>query len=136
MIRSAIIALALLLPAPLLANSAMPDAQWANTQLPDAAKEAQAKELMLSVRCLVCQGESVADSSADLAADMRALIRKRIAAGETPDQIRAWLVERYGNWITYDPPLSLTTMPLWIAPLIFLVVGFVLARGRFRKRKD
>lgn len=126
--------LLLLCATPVFADSAMPDAEWANTQLPDSAKERQAKALMESVRCLVCQGQSVADSDSDLAGDMRALIRKRIAAGEKPEAIRSWLVERYGNWITYDPPMSGLTAPLWIMPLLILAIGIWLARGRFRKR--
>jgi cytochrome c-type biogenesis protein CcmH len=71
-----------------------------------------------------------------MAGDMRSHIRRRIAAGETPDQIRTWLVERYGNWVTYDPPASdPLTWPLWAAPIVLLVAGLLLARGRFRRRK-
>jgi cytochrome c-type biogenesis protein CcmH len=118
-----------------LAQSRMPLAPLANTQLADPAKEAAAKELMLSVRCLVCQGQSIADSDAEMAADMRSLIRTRVQAGEKPEAIRSWLVERYGNWVTYDPPLDMTTAPLWITPLVLLVIGAFLARGRFRWRR-
>ena len=117
------------------ADSSMPLAPMANTQLADPALEAKAKELMLSVRCLVCQGQSIADSDAEMAADMRALIRTRVAAGESPDAIRRWLIERYGNWVTYDPPLGLLTAPLWIAPLALLALGLWVARGRFGKRR-
>ena len=90
---------------------------------------------MLSICCLVCQGQSIADSDAEMAADMRALIRTRVQAGEKPEVIRSWLVERYGNWVTYDPPLDLATAPLWIMPLALLGIGLFLARGRFRKRR-
>ncbi len=123
------------LPVASFAQSKMPLAPLANTQLSDPAKEAAAKELMLSIRCLVCQGQSIADSDAEMASDMRALIRTRVQAGEKPEAIRIWLVERYGNWVTYDPPLDLTTAPLWIAPLVLLIVGAFLARGRFRRRR-
>ena len=58
---------------------------------------------MEELRCLVCQGQSIADSDAELAGDMRDLVRRRIAAGEKPAAIRAWLIERYGNWISYKP---------------------------------
>ncbi len=119
---------------PALADSAMPAAPYANQQLPDAAQEKAAQALMLSVRCLVCQGQSIADSDADMASDMRAMIRKRIAAGEKPEAIRAWLIERYGNWVSYKPVFDMQTAPLWIAPLLFLGVGVLLARGRFKKR--
>ena len=74
-----------LLSAPLLADSGLPPAQWANQQLPDPRQEAQAKALMEELRCLVCQGQSIADSDAELAGDMRALVRQRIAAGEKPE---------------------------------------------------
>jgi cytochrome c-type biogenesis protein CcmH len=118
-----------------VAESAMPAAPYANTQLPDPAQEQAAQDLMLSVRCLVCEGQSIADSNAEMAADMRSMIRKRIAAGEQPEAIRSWLIERYGAWVSYKPVFDLTTAPLWIAPLALLFVGIVLARGRFRRRR-
>ncbi len=120
--------------APVWADSNMPKAAYADTQLPDSKQEAAAKALMESVRCLVCQGQSIADSDAELAADMRAMIRKRVAAGEQPEAIRAWLIERYGDWVSYKPVLDVATAPLWIAPLVFLAIGLLLARGRFRRR--
>ena len=119
---------------PALADSSMPAAPYANKQLPDAEREKAAQALMLSVRCLVCQGQSIADSNSDMASDMRAMIRKRIEAGEKPEDIRAWLIERYGNWVSYKPVFNAETAPLWIAPLALLGIGFMLARGRFRKR--
>ena len=126
--------LALLFPSVVQADSSMPAAPYANTQLPDPVQEKAAQALMLSVRCLVCQGQSIADSDADMASDMRAMIRKRIAAGEKPEDIRAWLIERYGNWVSYKPVFDAQTAPLWIAPLLLLGIGIALARGRFRKR--
>ena len=129
----AVVAL-LLIASPVLADSSMPAAPYANAQLPDPAQEKAAQALMLSVRCLVCQGQSIADSDADMASDMRSMIRKRIAAGEKPEDIRAWLVERYGNWVSYKPVFDIQTAPLWIAPLLLLGVGILLARGRFKRR--
>lgn len=125
----------LLLAAPVLADSELPPARWANEQLPDARQEAQAKALMEELRCLVCQGQSIADSDAELAGDMRALVRQRIAAGEKPEQVRNWLVERYGNWVTYRPPVEPITWPLWAAPILLLFVGAWLLRKRFRGRQ-
>jgi cytochrome c-type biogenesis protein CcmH len=61
-------------------------------------------------------------------------VRRRIAAGESPEQIRTWLVQRYGNWVTYDPPLEPITWPLWAAPILLLVAGLFLIRGRFKRR--
>ena len=124
----------LLVASPVLADSSMPAAPYANAQLPDPAQEKAAQALMLSVRCLVCQGQSIADSDADMASDMRSMIRKRIAAGEKPEAIRAWLIERYGNWVSYKPVFNMQTAPLWIAPLLLLGIGILLARGRFKRR--
>lgn len=112
----------------------MPDAQYANTQLSDPAQEAKARDLMLTLRCLVCQGQSIADSDADMAGDMRALVRKKIEAGESPTDIRMWLIERYGDWVSYDPVFTRLTAVLWIAPLAFILLGFFIASGRFKKR--
>lgn len=106
----------------------------ADVQLRDPAKEAQAKALMATIRCVECQGQSVADSDAQIAGSMRSIIRERIRAGETPEQIRAWLIERYGDYITYDPPLGAVTWPLWAAPIVLLVVGIAIARSSFRKK--
>ncbi len=117
-----------------LADSQLPPAEYAYTQLRDPRQEAQAVALMQTLRCLVCQGQSIADSDAELAGDMRALVRRRIEAGEKPDQIRDWLVERYGNWVTYDPPVEPITWPLWGAPILLLLTGLYIARGRFRRK--
>ena len=73
---------------------------------------------MEQLRCLVCQGQSIADSDAELAGDMRDLVRRRIAAGEKPGAIRAWLVQRYGTWISYKPTAEPSAWPLWLAPLV------------------
>lgn len=127
--------LAIAIATPATADSLMPDAHMANVQLSDPAKEKAAKNLMESIRCLVCQGQSIADSDADMAGDMRALIRQRIDAGESPEQVRGWLVERYGNWVTYKPPFGGDTIALWLAPLLFVALGALLARGRFKRRK-
>ena len=121
--------------APLHADSNMPAAALSYTQLPDPRQEAAAKALMSDLRCLVCQGQSIADSDAELAGDMRALVRERIARGETPAEIKRWLVQRYGNWITYDPPLEPATLALWAMPLLLIAGGAWLARGRFRRHR-
>lgn len=122
-----------LLAAPLAAQNARPPARWANVQLPNARQEADARELMLELRCLVCQGQSIADSDADMAGDMRSLVRERIARGERPADVRKWLVDRYGDYVTYDPPLSAATAMLWLTPLLLLVLGLLIARGSFRR---
>ncbi|UIJ44295.1 cytochrome c-type biogenesis protein CcmH [Sphingomonas cannabina] len=123
------------LAVPALAQTALPAARYANTQLPDPAQEAKAKALMETLRCLVCQGQSIADSDADMAADMRSLVRERIAAGEKPEAIREWLIARYGDYVTYDPPMSPLTAPLWLAPVVLIVLGALVARASFRRRR-
>jgi len=125
---------ALLFAAPAFAQSALPPSRYAYTQLADPRQEAQAKALMETLRCLVCQGQSIADSDADMAGDMRALVRERIAAGEAPESIRAWLVDRYGAWVSYKPPVEPITWPLWAAPVLLVGLGLYLARGRFRRK--
>jgi cytochrome c-type biogenesis protein CcmH len=133
--RTLLLAAALLLAGPAQADSLLPPAEYSYTQLPDPKQEAEAVALMETLRCLVCQGQSIADSDAEMAGDMRAMVRQRIAAGEKPEQIRAWLIERYGNWVSYDPPLEPITWPLWAAPILLILAGLFLARGRFRRKK-
>jgi len=135
-VRRLLILLVLLIASPALADSALPPAYWANRQLPDERQEARAQALMEEIRCLVCQGQSIADSDAELASDMRDLVRRRIAAGESPSEIRAWLIQRYGSWISYRPPSEPLTWPLWVAPLVLLVAGALIARGRLARRKS
>ena len=132
--RPLLFAALLLVAAPALADSLLPAAEYADTQLPDPRQEAQAKALMETIRCVVCQGQAIADSDAEMAGDMRSMIRTRIRDGESPEQIRAWLIARYGNWVTYDPPLEPITWPLWAAPVVLLAAGLLLARNRFRRR--
>jgi len=127
-------AVALLIATPLLADSNLPPAYWSNRQLPDPKEEAQAQALMEQLRCLVCQGQSIADSDAELAGDMRDLVRRRIAAGEKPSAIRAWLIQRYGTWISYKPTAEPAAWPLWLAPLALLLIGAWLIRRRIRVR--
>ncbi len=128
------IALALVLASPALADTDLAQPRWANEQLPDARQEAQAQALMETLRCLVCQGQSIADSDADLAGSMRAMVRTRIAAGEKPSAIRDWLIARYGNWVSFAPPVQPLTWPLWAAPIVLLLAGAWLARARFARR--
>ena len=127
--RTALI-LALVFAQPLVADSNLPPAYWANRQLPDPKQETKAQALMAELRCLVCQGQSIADSDAELAGDMRDLVRRRIAAGEKPAEIRSWLVQRYGNWVTYRPTDEPAAWPLWAAPLVLLGLGLFLLRKR------
>lgn len=132
--RALLLALVLLAGAsPALAQSSLPPAAYANRPLPDAAQEEQAQALMHTLRCLVCQNQTIADSNAEMAGDMRALVRERIAAGEEPEAVRRWLIERYGDWVSYRPPLGPSTWLLWGAPLLFLLVGAVMIVRYYRR---
>jgi len=119
--------------APLPAQDLLPPAPYAYRQLDDPRLEAQAQALMETLRCLKCQSQSIADSDAPMAGDMRHQVRTRIAAGETPDAIRAWMMERYGDYVSYKPELSSTTWPLFVVPLILVAFGALILRRRLRR---
>ncbi len=127
--------LALLLAGPALAQTALPPAPYADRQLEDPALEAKAAALVHTIRCLTCQSQSIADSNASMASDMRSEIRERIARGEDPEHIRAWLIERYGDWISYKPTAEPILWPLWAAPVLLLSAGGVLVLGRIRRKR-
>jgi cytochrome c-type biogenesis protein CcmH len=134
-VRQLGLVLLILIAAPALADSNLPPARLANQQLPDPRQEAAATALMKELRCLVCQGQSIADSDAEMAGDMRALVRQRVAAGNSPEEVREWLISRYGDWVSYRPPVKPMTWPLWAAPIILLLVGAVLLRRRIRRSR-
>jgi len=117
------------------AQDGLPPAPYAYRQLDDPAQEAAAHSLMLTLRCLKCQGQSIADSDAPMAGDMRSQVRERIAAGEDPEAIRGWLVERYGDYVSYAPRVTTLTWPLFAVPVLFGLAGLVVLRRRL-KRED
>ena len=125
----ALIAFAVIVPAS--AQDKLPPAPYAYRQLQDPAKEAKAKALMESLRCLQCQGQSIADSDAPIAGDMRNQVRLRIEQGEEPEAIRAWLVERYGDYVSFKPRIDGLTWPLFAAPVALLLIAALLLRKRF-----
>jgi cytochrome c-type biogenesis protein CcmH len=125
--------LAVFFATPLLADDTMPPAPYAYRQLEDPAQEAKAHALMLTLRCLVCQSQSIADSDAAIAGDMRNQVRLRIKAGEEPEAIRAWLIERYGDYVSYAPRVTGLTWPLFVAPVVLLLLALILLRRRFRR---
>lgn len=137
MIRSVLAALFAFLALPALAQDTMPPAPYAYNQLQDPRLEAEASELMHTLRCLKCQSQSIADSDAPMAGDMRHQVRSRILAGESPGQIRSWLIARYGDYVSYEPEVSATTWPLFAVPvLVILIVGGVLLRRLGKRRSD
>lgn len=98
--------------------------------LPDPAQEAQARALMKEIRCLVCQNQSIEDSNADLARDLRAIVRERIALGDSPENVRSYLVDRYGDWVLLKPPVKTSTYFLWASPFLAVLVIVFLLLGR------
>ena len=125
-------ALLLIVASPAVANDTMPPAPYAYRQLDDPKLEAKAQALMETLRCLKCQSQSIADSDAPMAGDMRHQVRTRIAAGEDPEHIRAWLVERYGDYVSYKPTVSATTWPLFAVPAVLLLLALLILRRRLR----
>jgi cytochrome c-type biogenesis protein CcmH len=93
--------------------------------LPNQAEEARARALFRELRCVVCQGQSIDESNADLAADLREIVREMIVEGETDEAIKAFLVERYGVFVLMQPPVRGDTYLLWFAPALLLVMGGV-----------
>jgi len=134
--RRLLVLMLLVLASPLAAQDLLPPAPYAYRQLDDPAQEAKAQALMETLRCLKCQSQSIADSDAPMAGDMRNQVRQRIAAGEKPEAIRAWLIERYGDYVTYTPRVRALTAPLFAAPLVFVLVAALLLRRRFRKTRS
>ena len=137
MIRALVAVLLAMLAIPALAQDTMPPAPYAYNQLDDPRLEAEATALMHTLRCLKCQSQSIADSDAPMAGDMRHQVRSRILAGESPTEIRRWLIARYGDYVSYEPEVSATTWPLFVGPvLLLLVVGGVLMRRLGKRRGD
>lgn len=132
--RLAVIFIALVIAPPLLAQGTGPIPALANQQLADPKKEAEATSLMHGLRCIQCQGQSIADSDAPMAATMRAEVRQQIADGKKPETIRQWMIGRYGEWVSFEPEMKGTGLLLWAAPLLLLLAAVWMARGMFRKR--
>jgi cytochrome c-type biogenesis protein CcmH len=123
-----------LLVAALVLNAAAARAVQPDEMLGDPALEARARALGKELRCLVCQNQSIDDSDADLARDLRILLRQRLTAGDSDDQARKFLVDRYGDYVLLKPPFKTTTLALWLGPLALLLAGggiaVAYARGR------
>ncbi|HEY0960023.1 MAG TPA: cytochrome c-type biogenesis protein [Novosphingobium sp.] len=131
--RSLFLSLLILSAVPAWAQDTMPPAPYAYRQLDDPRQEEKAQALMETLRCLKCQSQSIADSDAPMAGDMRSQVRQRIAAGEDPEAIRAWLVERYGDYVSYAPRVTALTWPLFLVPLVLLALATALLHRRFGK---
>ena len=116
---------ALLSALALAAASALAHAADAQPTPRDSIAAARAVKLSEKLRCLVCQNQSIADSNAELAQDLRRQIGEQIAAGKTDDEIVAYMVARYGDFVLYEPPFKATTALLWAGPLLLVLGGFV-----------
>lgn len=102
-------------------------------RLADPGQEARARELFKEVRCLVCQNESIDASEAELAADLRAIVRQQVAAGSSDDQVRRFLIERYGEYVLLKPRFSLANAALWLTPFVIFLLGALMLAGRLRR---
>jgi cytochrome c-type biogenesis protein CcmH len=121
-----LVLVALLLPAAAVA---------ADTPLADANLERRALALNKELRCLVCQNQSIAESSAELAADLRRLVRERIAAGDSDAAVRTYLAARYGDWVLLAPPLKRETWLLWFGPAALLLLAALGLSAWYRRRQ-
>lgn len=102
----------------------------------DLAVEARVQKLGEELRCLVCQNQNIADSHADLAMDLKKQLREQIAAGRSDGEIKDFMVERYGDFVLYRPPLKATTVLLWAGPFALLLIVIVLLLRRLRSRAE
>jgi cytochrome c-type biogenesis protein CcmH len=106
------------------------------SELKDAAQEERARDLFRELRCMVCQNQSIDDSDAPLAKDLRTLVRERVAAGDSEAAIKDFLVQRYGNFVLLKPPLSGGTVLLWATPVAILLIGGLVALFAARRRRQ
>lgn len=121
-----------------LAAAALADGGVASPAAADPVLEARVQNLSLKLRCLVCQNESIAESRAPLADDLRNQVREQLAAGKSEDQIIEYLVSRYGDFVLYQPPFKPITLVLWLGPLLLLLAGagWLIHRLRSRAREQ
>ena len=130
----ALVPILLIFATPAVGQGSGPTPPLANRQLADPAKEAEAMRLMHSLRCIQCQGQSIADSDAAMAGTMRAEVRQQIAAGQKPQAIRSWMIDRYGEWVSFEPDMKGAGLLLWVAPFLIFLASIWIARGLFRRR--
>ncbi|HWA42930.1 MAG TPA: cytochrome c-type biogenesis protein [Hypericibacter adhaerens] len=124
------------LAALLSAVSALAFAVEPNEMLSDPGLEARARVISRDIRCLVCQNQSIDDSQAELAHDLRVLIRERLLAGDSDQQVRDYLVARYGDFVLLAPPLKPKTYLLWFGPAAIFLVALILIALYFRRRRQ
>ena len=103
--------------------------------LDDPILESRARALSTHIRCLVCQNQSIDDSDAPLAKDLRVLVRERLQAGESDEKVIEFVADRYGDFVLLRPPVKASTLTLWISPIVILIVGVIFLLMRFRKQE-
>lgn len=128
------LALALAAPVAVILPAAPARAVLPDEMLPDAAQEARARALSKDLRCVVCQNQSIDDSDAPLARDLRVLVREQIAKGRSDTEVRDYVVERYGNFVLLKPPFEGDTLLLWAGPFAVLLLGGAGLIVRSRRR--
>ena len=104
-------------------------------RLPDPAQEARARAIFKDVRCLVCQNESIDDSEAELAKDLRRIVREQVRAGKSDAQVKQYLTDRYGQFVLLRPSFDPANLVLWLGPFAVVALGVVLLTGRLRNRQ-
>lgn len=119
-----------LLAAPWPSRAINPD-----EMLADPALESRAREISRGLRCVVCQNESIDESNADLARDLRLLVRERLVAGDSDQQVVQFIVDRYGDFVLLRPPFKPATYPLWAAPLVILAIAAAIITMYLRRRR-
>lgn len=127
-----IIRLALLL---MLATGPALAAEGIDQPLADPVAEARARDISRTLRCLVCQNQSIEDSNAPLAQDLRQIVRERVQAGDDDEAVRRFLVARYGDWVLLKPPFKGATLLLWIGPLLILAAGAATVALLYRRQR-
>ena len=106
-----------------------------NEMLKDPALEARARAISQEIRCVVCQNQSIDDSNAEIAHDLRVIVRERLLAGDTDRQVKDYLTARYGDYLLLDPPFRAKTLVLWLGPALILLIGIAVIAGAARKRR-
>jgi cytochrome c-type biogenesis protein CcmH len=119
----------------LIASPFMVQAKFEIQPFATPEQEDDYKQLIGELRCLVCQNQNLADSNAELAQDMRKQVAKQLRKGSKPDEIVAYMVNRYGDFVMYRPPFKATTMLLWLGPLVFFIVAAGVIASFMRKQK-
>ena len=102
--------------------------------LKDPALEERARDISKGLRCLACQNQSIDDSDATLARDLRVLVRERLVSGDSNEQVMDYVVSRYGDFVLLNPPFKTSTLVLWIGPFVFFLIGLITLGVMFRKR--